>query len=1017
MRQIIAILLLFPAIVFANPINISNSKISVVYQHKKLSLFNKPSNKLFMDDIVLNLDEEAKTQVKQINQQPWGKGTELTIWDQFDNSIKVSVFNTLPFVLIQKTIRNQTSQEMKIDKVAMLEGRLSLPSNLSDYKTMSSAGLKPAITNIGSYMYLAVGNQKNNEGVVCAWLTANRGSGIVFSNKLKDQLQLKASIDYGDLRIAPGQSVDSETLVIGYHNDIRTGLELYADAIAKNMKIKLLPQPTIYCTWYHGGASDENKIASNTDFASQHLKPYSLGVMQIDDYWQSGIRSNGPHRDFSKPNPTGAYPSGMKKTADYINSKGMTAGIWYIPFAGSWYDEYWKDKMDLFLKEGKSNDNYFSQVKIENKPSFVKGQTPFDARWGGTCLDLTNPKALAHVGFIASRLSKEWGFKYLKMDGLWTGTGTRLQYINSEYRDDDLGKQFRFNPSITPIEGFVNGLKTIRTSAGNDVFLLGCTQTQNMRVFGPSMGRIDAMRVGPDNAATPQGIILGPQYTSRLYFLNKRVWYNDPDPGYPRVSFPIELARTSLSWISLTGSLHGSSEQYSELPASRLDLLRKTMPSHELKTVRPVDYLENDPPRIWHLSDSMSTCRKDVIGLFNFNVDTYSNVICSLNRLTLPKAKKYVGFDFWENRFIPPFSGEVSGLLTPSACRIIAIKPEKSYPQVISTSRHLTQGIIEMSDEKWDNHKNTLSGSSNILANDVYEIRLVVPILKNSSSYVINKVSIDNKDIKITSLQEGGVIRVTFLSPTSQNVKWAINFKKGAVKMKESKDIELKADLDVDQVVLKWNHATDFQYRIIKNGKLLGELSSEVFIDRQIQLGQIYTYIVEAQDWDGNWRKMSSVNVKVPSDYQIPVTPPSPNIPCTELKPIDGIVKINQTMYGAPFSLEGMSNINGVSVGPRIDIKYNIPDNSKRFVSTVTFDSDIPLSQDNLYSFAIIGDVLEMGEPPVELARSPVLKVGQKWNFNIELSGRYKQIKLVSRPNGPTKEAVSINWLNAGFLK
>jgi uncharacterized membrane protein len=31
------------------------------------------------------------------------------------------------------------------------------------------------------------------------------------------------------------------------------------------------------------GASDENKLAENTAFAQQHLKPFGLTVMQIDD--------------------------------------------------------------------------------------------------------------------------------------------------------------------------------------------------------------------------------------------------------------------------------------------------------------------------------------------------------------------------------------------------------------------------------------------------------------------------------------------------------------------------------------------------------------------------------------------------------------------------------------------------------------------------------------------------------------------------------------------------------------
>lgn len=206
------------------------------------------------------------------------------------------------------------------------------------------------------------------------------------------------------------------------------------------------------------------------------------------------------------------------------------------------------------------------------------------------------------------------------MDGLWTGTGTRIQYVNHAYRDDDLGQPTRHDPSVTPIEAYALGLDLVRDVAGKDVFLLGCSQTQNMRSFGPSMGRVDAMRVGPDNGASPDGLARGPAYSSRLFFLNKRVWYNDPDPVYVRPSFPVHMARTSVSWTALTGSMHSSSYQYGELPPDRLKILRASMPPHDLKTVVPVDYLENDPPTCWHLQDDRDPVRKDIIGLFKWSV-------------------------------------------------------------------------------------------------------------------------------------------------------------------------------------------------------------------------------------------------------------------------------------------------------------------------------------------------------------------------------------------------------------
>ena len=67
-----------------------------------------------------------------------------------------------------------------------------------------------------------------------------------------------------------------------------------------------------------------------------------------------------------------------------------------------------------------------------------------------------------------------------------------------------------------------------------------------MRTLGGCMGLVDSMRIGPDNghrwadyreeiAKNGSGsIITGPIRGTRLYFLNGRTWWNDPDPAYVR---------------------------------------------------------------------------------------------------------------------------------------------------------------------------------------------------------------------------------------------------------------------------------------------------------------------------------------------------------------------------------------------------------------------------------------------------------------------------------------------------
>ena len=54
---------------------------------------------------------------------------------------------------------------------------------------------------------------------------------------------------------------------------------------------------------------------------------------------------------------------------------------------------------------------------------------------------------------------------------------------------------------MTHVEAYRTGMKIVRETAGKDVFILGCNLAQNMRILGPSIGFVDAMRIGPDNKA------------------------------------------------------------------------------------------------------------------------------------------------------------------------------------------------------------------------------------------------------------------------------------------------------------------------------------------------------------------------------------------------------------------------------------------------------------------------------------------------------------------------------------
>jgi hypothetical protein len=636
--------------------------------------------------------------------------------------------------------------------------------------TLGTGGLLKPDENPGSYVFSSTVDPATRNGVVTGWLTNSKGSGVLFSSIKNDLVRVEAQIDYGHFRLQAGKSEATETLLVGYFDDARLGEEQFADAMAKYNNIKLCERSAVYCSWYsekNGGAGSEASSIELANYIKNNLKPFGLGVIQLDDMWQGGEKYNGPCRGFDRVDPKGGYPNGMTTTASAIKKEGLTAGIWWMPFARNHQAPEYKDRQHWFAR------------RINGKP--------FETPWGGTSLDLTNPEVQNHIASI-SKTMQNWGFDYFKMDGLYTGTVTEQVYINDGYKNDSIGNcQPLYNPLMTQIEGFRNGLKLIRIATENKVFLSGCCVSQNMRSFGPSIGLVDAMRIGPDFNHDGQSIRTGAIRASRLYFLNGRVWWNDPDPSMLRESGnstadpastgigSLTRARLLPSFVAVSGQFFLSSDWLPDLPADRIEIMKRTMASHT-GTARPVDAFDKTLPAIWLATDQKSGTPRNVIGLFNW--DTASQDIgCSLIWAGLNGKSTYYAFDFWGNSILPEINGFFKYTLPSESCRIIAVRAKSDHPVIVSTSQHVTQGMIDLLNEEWKN--GILSGTSKIIGGDTYELRIAG--MNDGGKWEIDHATIVGKPgsatIEISPQTEKGWLRVVIKSKESQIVKWQLKFK------------------------------------------------------------------------------------------------------------------------------------------------------------------------------------------------------------------------------------------------
>jgi hypothetical protein len=85
-------------------------------------------------------------------------------------------------------------------------------------------------------------------------------------------------------------------------------------------------------------------------------------------------------------------------------------------------------------------------------------------------------------------------------------------------------------------------------------------------------------------------------------------------------------------------------------------------------------------------------------------------------------------WEFWTRRLVAVRGGGFAGeALGTRGTRTYAIRPRLDRPQVLSTSRHISQGGADLMSVNWDPATRTLSGGSCVVMGDACELAIHVP--------------------------------------------------------------------------------------------------------------------------------------------------------------------------------------------------------------------------------------------------------------------------------------------------
>jgi hypothetical protein len=667
-----------------------------------------------------------------------------------------------PFTTYRRELHNSGTTAREVRMIEFVH-EVPLTGIAKDYRTLGVDGLKGADSPDSSYLFLALAKPDASAGTVAGWITQERGSGSVHCKPGDNGLSITGRLEFGRLIIKPGEKVVTDAFVMGSFADARLGLEGYADLIAKTNQIKLPKIPNGYCTWYsspHGAAANENAMKELAAFSGKELTKFGFDTILIDDQWQGpgiakgGIMGSGPSGNFTRHDPNGPYPAGMKANAVQLSAQGIRPGLWFTPFSWDPRDPLFKEHQDWFVKKADGS--------------------LYEVLWAGWCLDMTHPDARKFLAGSVRRLTRDWGYRYLKPDAMWCGLAAKCTYPGTAYVEEGFGDAVFHDPGMTNIDAYRAGIRTMREAAGPDTYIAACNVAQNFRSMGGAIGLVDAMRIGPDTGADWGAIQPNFHLGSRLYFLHNRVWHNDPDCLMLREPLTLTQARSFASWIALTGSLNMVSEWLPGLPAERLDCLKRSIPNTGL-CGRPLDLFENMPARVWQMSDG----KRQVVGLFNWDAGKTATATAKLDQLGFKATDgEFIGLDYWSGKLVPIRLGAVSAELPPSGCSVIAVARILDRPQLLGTSRHITQCFVDVGDDRWND--NQLSGTCKLVGGDPTELRIATTSTLGAWKAVAATVSKADQEagVTVSMKEEEGLLRLTLGTSANREVSWSVRFER-----------------------------------------------------------------------------------------------------------------------------------------------------------------------------------------------------------------------------------------------
>ncbi|RAV16068.1 hypothetical protein DQG23_29180 [Paenibacillus contaminans] len=614
-------------------------------------------------------------------------------------------------------IVNLGAEPVVLERVSMAEGELRHFSNEKAYRpwmalnvglqsTDMHAGIETIQPNRTSYFdsFTLLHQADWQWEILLGCISfASYFSHVLVTQRAEAVFDVTVAASLDRLKLMPGASAATEKAVLLFGTDGHDRLlEAYMDKVCRQMEPRssFTKPPTGWLSWYYYyGTVTEQDMMDNATALREQFPELPVDYIVVDSGW---FLETG----FGDWEPNGKFHYDMKRLADRITEAGFKPGLWFSPLLADSGSKLLRDHPDWVLRNNgmpvagmNPNGSDVLELHEKNNVKYV--------------LDLTNPDVLDYLRVLFRKVTREWGYRYIKLDflvrALFTDRGNH----------SSLGRDQVYFPGMSTAAAYRNTMQVIREAAGDDCFILGCAAP----LFASAGNLIDANRMTPDitrrnytaNPVRPSAwelVKLCGRTMAARYFLHGKIGFNDPDVLVVRGHEPEGIsddykptpdeAKVWAGVVALSGGMLFYNDKLSELEEDRKPILRQLYPIGPAAAV-PLDFFNPDVPERWKLAVRRGDEQWTVLGVFNWGEECRDMTI-DLESLGFAAEESVHGLEFWSRSYVSGCGRLTLPAVRPRSMQLLALHARTYRPQLLGTDMHFTQGWAEFASAGWADH-------------------------------------------------------------------------------------------------------------------------------------------------------------------------------------------------------------------------------------------------------------------------------------------------------------------------